>query len=111
MGERDIGVFPVSWPDQAGEWRYHLSLPGCDGIQSGGTYGEMEMIARQAGGEWPARLLVRPDPEGIRCAVACDGGEASEDEVRRWREAVAKAANELGRHDELAGAASRQALS
>ncbi len=102
MWESDIGVFPVSWPDQAGEWISHLSaaLAGCDGVSLEGTWAERVVIAGTAGDRWPSRLLVRPDPEGIRCIVVSDGDEASEDQLRRWREAAAAAVAELGHRDE-----------
>jgi hypothetical protein len=92
----------VPWPDQAGEWIFHLSkaLTGSDGMRLEGTYGQRVVVAGPAGAEWPSRLLVRPDPEGIRCAVASDAGAASEAEVWRWREAAASAAAEVGRHDQ-----------
>lgn len=104
MWESDLGVLPVSWPDQAGEWLSHLpqALTGCGGVGLEGTWAERVVTAKTvAGDRWPSRLLVRPaDTEGIRCIVAGDGDEASEDQVRPWREAAARALAEMGRHDQ-----------
>lgn len=104
MWKSDIGVFPVPWPGQAGEWIFHLTKALADsngnGIRFEASYAERVVYVVPAGEERPVRLLVRPDPEGIRCIVAGDGDEADEDQVRYWREAAASASAGMGRHDQ-----------
>ncbi len=102
MWESDIGAFPVSWASQGDEWVFHLSkaLVGHEHIRLEGHYGEKVVILGPADETLPSTLRLRPDPAGIRCTVVGDGDDASEDQVRRWCEAAASAAGELGSHNQ-----------
>lgn len=97
-----MGVVPVSWASQGDEWVFHLSkaLVGREHIRLEGNYGEKVVILGPADENLRSSLRVQPDPAGIRCTVFGDEDEADDDQVRRWRDAAAKAATELGQRDQ-----------
>jgi hypothetical protein len=93
--EQDIGVFPVDFRVQGDEWSHHLRarFPNGEHMQAQGTDGVCPVeLGPPLSGLVLSRLLVSPDPGGIRCIVAGEGDTAEPGQVEPWicaaREAV-----------------------
>jgi hypothetical protein len=96
--EQDIGVFPVSFRLQGDEWAHYLRAVFADGefMPTLGTDGRDPVeLGPRLSGPVRSRLLVSPDPGGIRCVVTGeDDGEP--DQVEPWRRAAREAVALLG---------------
>jgi hypothetical protein len=100
--ERDIGVYPVPWPEQGDEWVFHLSriLTGHEGGLGGrGSPTVGEVILDSPGDSLRSSLRVRRHlPEGVACTVLGEG-DGGDDQVEPWQNAASAAVAELGKHD------------
>jgi hypothetical protein len=102
--EQDIGVFPVDFAGQGDEWSHHLcvALTGDSHIAARGTDGTDPVeLGPPLSGPVQSKLLVRPDPGGIRCTVTGDGDAAPTGQVAPWRQAAKAAVALLGGRDRV----------
>ena len=107
MWEKEIGVLPVSWPDQADEWAFHLArvLHGPDHWVHG-LAGEGSLFGREVVFNPPhdssmhCSLRVRPAPGGIACVVFDEEGPGSETDAQRWQDAAESPVAQMGRSNQ-----------
>src|ERR1039458_5993974 len=110
MWEKEIGVFPVSWPGQVDEWAYHLARVLCGqdhwigGLPGDGDPVGPEVILKPPpGSSIRASLRVRPMANGIECVVLDDEGVVSDNDVQLWQDAASSAVAQIGKgHQDFA---------
>ena len=106
MYEKQIGVFPVSWPDQGDEWVFHMArvlrgqnhwldrLPG-----EGHPAGREVILKPPLDSPLRCSLRVQPVPGGIHCVAFEGEGPVKEDDARLWQDAARSAVAQLGKAD------------